>query len=190
MYLLFGTKLLIVAVAVLLLPACTQVEATAETINPVSETPLPRVSENHSQLSNLLNVKLEMPSEVGSLEGVPIKLTVKNASSDLITVWLGVAPQDFVVAGGDGAEVWRWSHGKVFTANLGSITLRTGEMKEYLAYWPQRTNCMPVTYAGTCLGDLVTPGRYLVRGSFRAALTSRFDAETITTDWQELVIAD
>lgn len=110
-----------------------------------------------------------------------------------VEIPIGRPAFDFVVPRVDGTEVWRWSRWKAFTLALGSITLQPGQTLEYSATWDQYDqDCKPPPgIAGQpCRGKPVLAGKYLVRGTFEAALSDDFARykETLQVGPQELVI--
>ena len=62
---------------------------------------------------------------------------------------------EFVVLDASGREVWRWSHGRLFTQSLQTKQLRTGDVIRYAATW-----------------DTAAPGKYRVIASLNSAVHS------------------
>ncbi|MGH8525746.1 MAG: BsuPI-related putative proteinase inhibitor, partial [Gammaproteobacteria bacterium] len=74
-------------------------------------------------------------------ETVPLTLKWKNVEDRPMSLILGGNPAyDFVVAGADGAEVWRWSHGQVSQDILESRTIDPGSEAVFAAEWRQQDN--------------------------------------------------
>ncbi len=107
------------------------------------------------QLLQSLRFRMEVKSEAGFGETVPLKLTVQNISDRPVELYLGGRPPyDFVVTGLDDAEVWHWLCGKIILTILDFKTLEPGEELEFTAEWEQVDN----------RGNPVPPGTYLLRG--------------------------
>ena len=84
-----------------------------------------------------------------------IRLWGRNLSDRPITLTFGSHPvHDIVVTTEDGAEVWRWSHSKVFSPILKVKIINPHEQFEFVTEWDQRNS----------EGQLVPPGTYWVRG--------------------------
>jgi|GEM_PF-1601473 len=84
-----------------------------------------------------------------------ISLWGRNLSDRPITLVFGNRPvHDIVVTNDDGTEVWRWSHGKVFSQVPKAKTINPHEQFEFATTWDLRNN----------EGQLVPPGTYWVRG--------------------------
>lgn len=93
--------------------------------------------------------------ESGETTAYLIRLWGRNRSDRPITLAFGSRPvHDIVVTKGDGTEVWRWSHSKVFSQVPKVKTLNPHEQFEFATEWDQRNN----------EGQLVPPGTYWVRG--------------------------
>jgi hypothetical protein len=93
--------------------------------------------------------------ESGKITSYLISLWGRNLSDRPITLAFGNHPvHDIIVTNDDGTEVWRWSHGKVFSPVPKVKTLNPHEQFEFITEWDQRNN----------EGHLVPPGTYWVRG--------------------------
>lgn len=100
-------------------------------------------------------LSLEVKSPVKAGETVPLTLKWKNVEDRPVSLTLGGNPAyDFVVAGPDGAEVWRWSHGQASQDILESRTIEPGSEAVFEAEWPQQDN----------EGKPVPKGAYSVHG--------------------------
>jgi len=88
--------------------------------------------------------------------GAPVTLTLAVTNPGPAPVTL-TAPSsqlyDFAVLR-DGAEVWRWSAGRMFLAVLTDLTIRPGETRAFTEVWDQRDRD----------GRPVGPGDYVVVG--------------------------
>lgn len=78
---------------------------------------------------------LEGTLDVAVDHSVTFSFTVTNSGSDSRELWFrsGLAA-DFAVYR-DGAEVWRWSDGRMFTQALEAETLMPGESVTYTGTW-------------------------------------------------------
>lgn len=112
-------------------------------------------------LSSLsVQLKVETPVQLG--ESVTMTLKVRNNGIRPVTLTFTNPPEaDFVVMTGDGAEIWRWSHGKAFIMSGTNtlvvpppVVLPPGGGKEYEVEWDQKDND----------GNPVPAGNYLVQG--------------------------
>ncbi|MBI2918654.1 MAG: hypothetical protein HYY01_11785 [Chloroflexi bacterium] len=124
-----------------------------------------------------LDVWLEAPPTPKLGEPVPLALKVRNGSSEPVGLFHGEAPYDFVVLSEDGSEVWRWSRWRVFPSVLRHTTIQPGETLTYNATWDQHDqDCQPDpgVYGRPCQGKPVTPGKYVVRATFEAALSDSY----------------
>ena len=84
--------------------------------------------------------------------GEEIKMSVKVTNKGLNPVELVFTSAqrcDFMVLK-DGAEVWRWSNGKMFAMVLESLLLKSGEKQTYMETWKPKD---------------ITPGEYEVIGT-------------------------
>ena len=71
-------------------------------------------------------------------EEVKMVLSIKNVSPDTKTLSFSSSKQyDFVIKEKNGAEVWRWSDGKLFTAAFSSYGIAPGETKTFSYKWDQ-----------------------------------------------------
>ncbi|MGH7483032.1 MAG: BsuPI-related putative proteinase inhibitor [Longimicrobiales bacterium] len=69
-------------------------------------------------------------------DSVVLTLSVTNASGSAVELDFRSGQRyDFVVRTMAGAEVWRWSEGRMFTQALGRETLAPGETLTYSATW-------------------------------------------------------
>ena len=95
--------------------------------------------------------------------GTPVTFTlaVTNPSPAPVTVGVGAMVRDFAVRDAGGAEIWRWTHGKVFTRILLLCTLAPGETAVLAEQWDQRDNegrqVPPGGYS--VVAELATPGQ-------------------------------
>lgn len=100
-------------------------------------------------------LSLEMKSLVKAGETVALTLKWKNVEDRPVFLTLDGNPAyDFVVAGPDGAEIWRWSHGQASQDILESRIIEPGRQAVFEAEWSQQDNA----------GKPVPPGAYSVRG--------------------------
>jgi hypothetical protein len=56
---------------------------------------------------------------------------------------------DFVVRNANGQEIWRWTHGKAFTANIVNEQWAPGQSRSFSQTWDQRNNDGQAVGAGT-----------------------------------------
>lgn len=85
--------------------------------------------------------------------GQPVRFTftASNRGSAPLTFHFRSGQRfDIAVADAQGAQVWQWSHDRLFTQVLGTLTLEAGESTSFEATWDQRDT----------RGALVPPGRY------------------------------
>jgi len=88
-------------------------------------------------------------------EPVSITLVKTNISSSPRTLTYTTGQRyDFEAVRTDGRVVWRWSQGRVFTQQTGTVTLQPGENQVFTATWDQRNQ----------QGNLVTPQDITIRG--------------------------
>lgn len=73
--------------------------------------------------------------------GLTLALTVENSGPDAVDLSFSDGQRaEFVVRdaegdGADGAEIWRWSDGRMFAMALGSETVEPGATVEYEGEW-------------------------------------------------------
>lgn len=102
--------------------------------------------------SGPLTLRLDVPQQLSAGMSMPVKLTLRNTSSQPVELTLGGRPPyDFVVTTEDGAEVARWSKENVSQAILEMQTLNAGDQLEYSVEWAPADGAL-------------RPGSYLVRG--------------------------
>lgn len=125
---------------------------------PTGVPPTPTVD-----LSGILELSLELPSHVEHGERVPLKLRLKNVSTQPVELGLmgredfGFAgAYDFVITKPGGTKVWRWLEAKVLLPILSRKTLNPGQEMIFVAEWSQVD----------AEGKPVPPGTYHVVGSF------------------------
>jgi len=164
-------------------------------------------------LDHLVDIRMEVPSEVRLGEAVPLKLQVENITSVPLTLYTGAMMYDFVVTDGNGEELWRWSGGRVFPMFGVNVVLQPGEVKEYEEMpWRQQAasylstnvptsvwveweqcdqNCTPERMGIPCCGDRVPPGTYRAYGVLNARLSDGFEGygeDTFESEPQEFTI--
>ena len=143
-------------------------------------------------LDDLVDVRMEVPSEVPLGEPVRLKLQVENITEYPLILYTGAMMYDFLVSDEAGKMVWAWSHGRVFPMYGAIIVLQPGEVKEYeespwgtgdqsprradvpTSVWVEWEQCdMNCTSkpSGPCCGDSVPPGTYQAWGSLSAELS-------------------
>jgi flagellar hook assembly protein FlgD len=84
-------------------------------------------------------------------ETVPFEMVLRNRSGQTQTLtFLGGQDFDIVVRDAAGAEVWRWSTGRVFTQQIRMESFAPGEERRFSATWDQRSDA----------GQRVAPGNY------------------------------
>lgn len=125
--------------------------------------------------SGSLALQLTAPQHSVIGNAVPLTLTLTNTGNEPLDVTLGGRPPyDFVVRSPTGAEIWRWSLGKVVQMILEITTLKPGEQLRYAIEW-----------SGTdAAGIPVSPGSYLVTGVLNLDPPERLETEP-----KQLVIA-
>jgi hypothetical protein len=107
-----------------------------------------------------LTVDLRLPAKVSYGKPVPVELVVRNTSDR--PVWLETGDStyafDFIVAGPDGAEIWRRLHsmqGDPIPASLRRQAIAPGESVRFQGTWNQQSNG----------GRQVDPGTYWAQGT-------------------------
>jgi hypothetical protein len=117
-----------------------------------------------------LSLSLEVQPEATLGERIPLKLKVRNTSTEMIELALGgKPPHDFVVTGANGNQVWRWTHGMVVQDVLEVRRMEPNEALVLKGEWDQRDN----------RGSAVLPGTYSVRGILRTE-TGELESESNT----------
>ncbi len=72
------------------------------------------------------------------VEPVTLVLTVRNRGDRSRSLTLPTSQtHEFVVSGGAGDEVWRWSAGRMFAQRLTEVTLAAGESRTFSETWDQ-----------------------------------------------------
>jgi len=112
-----------------------------------------------------LQVELEVPPVVRTIDSVPITIRLRNTGDKQIQVYLAGRPIafDISITGPGAALVWRRLEGQSIPAILRIETLLPGEMLELRDVWNQRTRegsrAAPGIYSvqGTILSDSPTP---------------------------------
>jgi len=90
-------------------------------------------------------------------KGEPVKLSIKftNISSEAISTYFTSGQKfDIIIMDGNKKEIWRWSHGKMFTMAIQPFGLEQGESVSYSYSWDQKDNSR----------RSVAPGKYYVTG--------------------------
>lgn len=107
-------------------------------------------------ISDSLRLQLVVPPEVRAGTTVPIVLRVENRTAKPIDLYLRgrTITFDVVVAGADGAVVWRRLEGEIIPAVVQLRVLAQGEVLELRTQWKQRTGD----------GAQVPAGRYTLHG--------------------------
>ena len=102
-----------------------------------------------------IHYSLEAMSDASYGETVQMKLTLRNASDEPVSFYLGGRPpHDFVITTPDGEQVWHWTCAKIILLPLDGVTLEPSEALEFTGEWEQVDN----------RGEPVPPGAYLVHG--------------------------
>lgn len=129
------------AIATLALMAITLASAQAQTPNSGSKT------------APVLITGVKTDKKTYSL-GAPVKITftVENKSDKDISIDFPTGQRYDIWIEKDGNEVWRWSHGMMFTQAFGKMALKAGGKKTYEQIWQQVDND----------GKQVSPGTYSV----------------------------
>lgn len=124
--------------------------------------PAPDVEERQRPraIAAALNVELRI-DEARADRNRPIRvdMVVTNRSNRPVTIPFRSGQRFDVEILQEGKMVWNWARDRSFTQALTSLTLDAGETAEFTARWNFRDN----------RGDLVEPGRYLVRGILTTA---------------------
>ncbi len=72
------------------------------------------------------------------VEPVTLVLTVWNRGDQSRSLTLPTSQtHEFVVSGGAGDEVWRWSAGRMFAQRLTEVTLAAGDSRTFSETWDQ-----------------------------------------------------
>jgi hypothetical protein len=197
---------LLIASLVTILVSCTTPPATPPgTVEPppATATPMPESSERILRGPGgrqvVLHLWLEVPQKARPGESVPLVLKIQNRNNEPVELFHGFAPFDFLVQREDGTEVWSWLQviGPI-PAALRSTTLQPGQTLDYReapytssAWGQDDDDCTPGPIGGQpCRGNPVPPGKYLVLGTFEAALSDDYArySQTLPVGPQELVI--
>ena len=101
-------------------------------------------------------------------EPVTLVLTVHNVSDAPRSLALPSAQTfEFAVTSADGAEVWRWSQGRMFAQMLTELSLAPGESRRFEARWdrtrPDGTRAGPGEYRVVGSIPALEPGRAVSR---------------------------
>jgi hypothetical protein len=104
-----------------------------------------------------MRVEIEVPSEVGRGDSVPILLRLVNDADTAVDVALQGRPVafDVTVTRAGGEQIWRRLAGETVTSILQLRTLAARESLEFRTSWDQRSDA----------GVPVPPGEYVVRGA-------------------------
>jgi hypothetical protein len=116
------------------LPALAQTGAGTPPLNPNA---IPQISQT---------LKLPGSAQPGTLttsrgaykSGQPVRMTFKviNTSGKRVTYNFGSGQRyDITATNAAGTQVWSWSHGKLFTQNLASVSIAPGKALVYHAVW-------------------------------------------------------
>jgi hypothetical protein len=135
--------------AALALPALAQTDAGTPPLSPNMTAPLPQVLKlpGTAQPGTLTTSKAQYRS------GQPVRMTFKvaNTSGKSVTYNFGSGQRyDITATNAAGTQVWSWSHGKLFTQNLSSLSVAPGKALIYHAVWNGRD----------ASGRSVPPGAY------------------------------
>jgi hypothetical protein len=101
--------------------------------------------ENNTNSTSEVDVTIKTLDKFGQVstsfvqgDEINIVLSIKNISPDRQTLSFPSSKQyDFVIKDNSGAEVWRWSNGKVFAAVISSYDIASGETKTFSYQWDQ-----------------------------------------------------
>ena len=123
----------------------------------VSFTPSPCPVVRAEMVGDLVVELVLNGGELVFTPGEPISMTlaITNCEDETVRrVYASGQQYDFVVSDDQQREVWRWSHGKVFTQAIQETTFEPGETVTYTEVWDQSSND----------AEQVAPGHYDVLG--------------------------
>jgi hypothetical protein len=96
-------------------------------------------------------------------DGVEFTFTVENASTEPVDLAFQSGKVADVAVYEDGAEVWRWSEGRLFTQALETMTLAPGE-----------------SFAREMTWENPPPGEYTAEASLDASTVGLLERESLT----------
>ncbi len=114
-------------------------------------------SSQSDTLSEKLRLQLDVPQKVSEGSKMSLDLTLADSANDDLKFWLGHPIWDFVVARGDGSEVWRWSNGKFGDLVERQRSLGAQGLLKCGYLWDMKDN----------QGQAIPSGRYIATGVFR-----------------------
>ena len=104
-------------------------------------------------------------------EKIIVSIKVTNTSSEAISSYYSSSQKyDFIVSDKDGAEVWRWSHNKMFLMEVIPFQLKINEKLKFNYIWDQKDNS----------GKNVPAGEYYVTGTL--TVSPKVNSQTICID--------
>lgn len=120
-------------------------------------------------IADALNLELTVPAgQIDRDEPIRFDVTVTNKSNRPVTIPFQSGQQFDIQVLQEGRVVWTWSHGRAFPQIVQSMTLGPGQSKQFSGRWDLHSE----------RGNLIAPGRYLVR----ARLTPSFDQPEISVE--------
>ena len=79
-------------------------------------------------------------AKVRRVTPIDFRMVLQNGTSEQTLTFRSGQSFDLTIRTDTGAQVWRWSNGRVFTQALRTLALRPGEEQVFAARWDQRSD--------------------------------------------------